>query len=113
MGLEERKLIVDREAEEELTAAASWYDERRPGLGEEFFLAVDEILRLIRQFPGIGKRAPEVSKANGIRKIAVEGFPYWVVYQELPALLYVVAIAHFRRRPGYWRFRKWAPLSRS
>jgi len=102
---EERKLIVGRDAEEELAAAASWYDERRPGLGQEFFVAVDETFRLIRQFPEIGKRAHEVSKASGVRKTAVEGFPYWVVYQELPSLLYIVAIAHFRRRPGYWRYR--------
>ena len=105
MGPVERKLVVDREAEEELAAAASWYDERRPGLGQELFVAVEEAFRLIRQFPEIGKRAPEVSKASGVRKIALEGFPYWVVYQELPSLLYVVAIAHFRRRPGYWRGR--------
>jgi hypothetical protein len=102
---EERKLIVDRDAEGELAAAASWYDERRPGLGLEFFVAVEEAFRWIRRFPGIGKLAIEVSKTRGVRKIAVEGFPYWVVYQELPGLLYVVAIAHFRRRPGYWRFR--------
>jgi toxin ParE1/3/4 len=102
---EERSLIFDRDAEEELSAAVSWYDERRPGLGKEFFVAVDETVRLIRQFPEIGKRAPEVPRTSGVRKIAVEGFPYWVVYQELPALLYVVAIAHFRRRPGYWRYR--------
>lgn len=102
---EERSLIVDSEAEEELAAGASWYDERRPGLGKEFFVAVYDAFHLIRQFPEIGKRAPEVSKASNVRKIAVEGFPYWVVYQDLPTLLYVVAIAHFRRRPGCWRSR--------
>ncbi len=69
---EERSLIVDCDAEEELAAAVSWY-------------------------------TSEVSKRRGVRKIAVEGFR--VVYQELPALLYIIAIAHFRRRPGYWRFR--------
>lgn len=102
---EERSLIVDRDAEDELAAAVSWYDERRPGLGKELFVAVDETFRLIRQFPEMGKRAPELPGKRRVRKIAVEGFPYWVVYQELPALLYVVAIAHFRRRPGYWRNR--------
>ncbi len=84
---EERPLIVDRDAKEELAAAASRYDERRPGLGREFFVAVDEALHLIRQFPEIGKRAHEVTKASGVRKIAVEGFPFCVVYQELPAMI--------------------------
>jgi toxin ParE1/3/4 len=102
---EEQPLIVDRDAEEELAAASSWYDERRPGLGQEFFGAVDETFRLIRQFPEIGKRVSEIPWTSGVRQIAVEGFPYWVVYRELPALLYVVAIAHFRRKPGYWRYR--------
>jgi hypothetical protein len=60
---------------------------------------------LIGQFPEIGKLLPEVAKPSGVRKIVVEGFPYWVVYRELPAELYIIAIAHFRRKPGYWRYR--------
>ena len=98
-------LIVDRDAEEELAAAASWYDAKRLGLGQEFFVAVDETFRLIQQFPRIGKLAPEFLSGSSVRKIAVEGFPYWVVYQESPSLLYVIAVAHFRQRPGYWRSR--------
>jgi toxin ParE1/3/4 len=98
-------LIVDRDAEEELSVACAWYEERCPGLGREFFTQVEEAFRLIQEFPGIGKPAPEVPKASGVRKIAVKAFPYWVVYQELPSLLYVVAIAHSRRKPGYWRHR--------
>lgn len=105
MGPEERKLIVDREAEEELTAAASWYDQKRPGVGGELVLAVEEAFRLICQFPGIGAPAIEASNASDVRKLVVQGFPYWVVYKELATQIYVVAIAHFRRRPGYWKSR--------
>jgi hypothetical protein len=59
----------------------------------------------VRRIRGIGKPAAEVSRTSDVRKIAVAGFPYRVVYRELPALLYVVALAHFRRKTGYWRHR--------
>ena len=39
-----KPLRVDREAEEELHAAASWYEGQRPGLGHELLNAVDETM---------------------------------------------------------------------
>jgi hypothetical protein len=37
-------MIVELEAQEELLAAAIWYDEQREGLGSEFLNAIDEAL---------------------------------------------------------------------
>jgi hypothetical protein len=37
-------MILEPEAGEELLAAASWYDDQRPGLGDEFLSAIDEVL---------------------------------------------------------------------
>lgn len=36
---------------------------------------------------------------------AVPRFPYHVVYLELPDRLQILAVAHDRRRPGYWKTR--------
>jgi len=42
---------------------------------------------------------------HGTRKYVLDRFPYSVVYRELPSVIQVLAIAHGRRRPGYWKNR--------
>jgi plasmid stabilization system protein ParE len=85
------------EAEAELEAAAEWYEERRAGLGADFIASarakVDEILDLPRRFPMVA----------GTRRAGLDRFPYVIVYRELAtAEVEIVAVAHVRRRPGYW-----------
>jgi hypothetical protein len=38
-------------------------------------------------------------------RVFVEAFPYSVVYSEEPTRLFIVAVAHFRRHPDYWKHR--------
>ena len=40
-----------------------------------------------------------------VRSKGVSGFPYRVVYFVQGDLLTIVAVAHAKRRPGYWRDR--------
>ena len=40
-----RRLIVRPEAEAEMTEAYDWYEDRVPGLGSEFLLCVDAVLK--------------------------------------------------------------------
>ncbi len=40
-----------------------------------------------------------------LRKLVLTRFPYFLIYSFFPDLLRVVAVAHARRRPGYWRSR--------
>jgi toxin ParE1/3/4 len=76
------------EADAEYRAAGRWYEERVVGLGIEFFDAVDAALNQIARLPKAGAR-----------------FPYHVVYLETSSTIRVLAIAHDRRRPGYWTSR--------
>ena len=39
------------------------------------------------------------------RQVTVPRFPYRVVFLETEPEILVVAVAHERRRPGYWRAR--------
>ena len=99
-----RPLRLDREAEEEIEAAWSWYEERRPGLGREFLLAVEEALRLLEDDP-VSLLVAGVSEQLGVRRVLVHRFPYSVVFVDLPKERRVLAIAHGRRKPGFWRER--------
>ena len=89
-------------ASAELTAAIRWYERQRASLGGELFDAIGATIDLIRTHPEIGTVRPGRLPS---RQIAVHGFPYRVVYRIREHDLYVVAIAHMRRRPDYWKHR--------
>jgi len=93
------------EAEAELRAAARWYEERQAGLGTEFLVAVDAALDRIVRFPSTGSPVPRLPVDLPVRRAPVKRFPYQVIYLHLKARVRVLAIAHDRRRPGYWKDR--------
>ncbi len=100
MGEEERQIVIDRAAEEELEAAAAWYDDEVPGLGQDFLTAVEDTFYLVRRFPRIGVSVPG---NRDVRRVLVEGFPCAVTYREMDVAIHIIAVAHTKRRPGYWR----------
>jgi toxin ParE1/3/4 len=71
-------------------------------LGAELFDAVTGTITLIQSHPEAGalRRGRFVSRQLNVRR-----FPYKVVYRVREDHIYVIAIAHARRRPGYWRGR--------
>jgi plasmid stabilization system protein ParE len=84
-------------AEAELQDAAAWYDERSPGLGLRFVLAVhakaDEIAEAPQRWP----------LAAGTRRVLMGRFPYALAYREVAEEeIEVVAVAHLHRRTAYW-----------
>ena len=91
------------DARAELIDAAAWYEEREPSLGADFF---DRVLRVFRGLESAdveGSPVPHVPSRLGARRVHVSRFPYQVVYVERADVRRVVAVAHLRRRPGYWR----------
>ncbi len=97
-------LKLGREAEQEIEAAWLWYEERRPGLGRDFLLSVEETLRRL-EGPVVGLSVEGVGRDLRIRRLPVRRFPYSIVYVDLPAERRVLAIAHGSRRPGFWHGR--------
>ncbi len=100
-----RPIIVLDEAEDELVAAERWYENRRPGLGREFRLAIDEAMERLDAAPLAASPLLSIPIAPGARQVIVKRFPYSVIFIEHESDLWVVAFAHQSRRPGYWRNR--------
>jgi toxin ParE1/3/4 len=96
-----KPVIVHSEAEAEFRAAISYYEQQRPGLGDEFQLAVQRAIEQVQQSP---QALPPYGE-QGVRKCLVRRFPYTVFFLELEEAIWVVAVAHQRRRPGYWSAR--------
>ena len=100
-----KPIRVEDAAQSELRAAVTWYEEKQPGLGGEFFAEVDRILELIECYPGLGASVPRVPTERGTRRLPLRRFPYTVVYREGEVEIQIVAFAHNSRKPGYWFFR--------
>jgi toxin ParE1/3/4 len=88
------------EAQEEYEEASAWYQARSPNAAARFEAEVDRVLALIEANPGM------FPKYDDEHRFAVMlRFPYSVVYQAQSDDVYVIAIAHGSRRPGYWEGR--------
>ena len=84
-------------ARTELTEAGQFYEGRAPGLGARFLDATERAIQLLQGHPDLG-----TPLSATIRSVTVPQFPYAVVYRVDGDRLFVVAVAHFRRRPKYW-----------
>ena len=89
-------------ARAELDAAAADYEREREGLGATFYSAVERTVRLIATFPTVGPPYPGIASELHVRRRVVRGFPFVLAYRDLGELLRIDAVAHARRRPGYW-----------
>jgi plasmid stabilization system protein ParE len=89
------------DATHELSEGADWYLEQSPSAAQHFAMAVERTLEKIASDPS---RFAIVGK--GTRACSVERFPFQIVFRSEPRRLYVIAVAHAKRRPGYWRNRK-------
>lgn len=91
---------IDPSVVMEIVEAVAWYEEREEGVGRRFSLAVDAAfaalpthrLKPLRDFAGVGAVF-----------VGVGGpWPYRLIVIERGTSLWVVALAHARRQPGYW-----------
>src|SRR3990172_3983337 len=92
-----KRVAYHRLAAAELIESARFYDQRRTGLGDEFLSAVDAVQEVIRTQPQLGRRG-----LLGTLSFRTRRFPFRVVYELQPDRIWIVAVAHLSRRPGYW-----------
>jgi toxin ParE1/3/4 len=75
-----------------------FYENRRPGLGSAYLQDIERIMEHVMQDP---LRYPVERKPN-IRRVSLGRFPFTVIFRDLANSVQLLAIAHKRRRPGYW-----------
>jgi toxin ParE1/3/4 len=95
------RVVSHPEADQELEAAALWYDERQPGLGDDL---LDEFEHTLRQVLAEPKRWRKIRGDN--RKLNFRRFPYALVYSVGADAIYIKAVMHLWRRPFYWQHRE-------
>lgn len=97
-----KPVIIHSRAREELDSAIAYYEEQKVGLGLNFLSELEQALGKIQQNPNLG----EAYKVSGLRRYVMQRFPFLIFYAEFEEFIWVVAIAHAKRRPDYWRRRQ-------
>lgn len=93
---------IHREARAEVDAAATYYNELQPGLGTEFLRELQDTFNNALERPKSG----HLFSRTKHRFMLVNRFPYVVYYLELEDSVWIAAISHGARRPGYWKKRR-------
>ena len=93
------------EAVDEAKEAALWYDHRQLGLGDEFLAELQSALAAIEEHSHGMPVLECYAGARDIRRHILRRFPYMVIFAYDAEECLVVAVAHTRRRPLYWRNR--------
>ncbi len=103
------RLQIDEEDRDEIADAAVYYEMHREGYGHRFLEGVDAAIASIAQMLHAGQTMEEAPADFPARHRRIAGFPHdWLIYAVLDEVVYVVAMAHASRPPGYWlaRLRK-------
>lgn len=88
-------------AESDIGDAFVWYRERNALIADAFRAEVFDTIDRIGDAP-LAKSA----ETTGMRRRVLHRFPYSVFYEVHDNTVMVLAVAHHRRRPDYWRSRK-------
>src|SRR5215218_3823675 len=93
-------VVFHPEAYDEMLESARYLEANAPGLGFDLISAIQETTQRIIKFPKSGS----IQRAK-IRKALVRGFPFTILYEARPDHVYLAAVMHQHRKPGYWRRR--------
>ena len=81
-------------------AAAYYQSQASVSVADAFLDEFERAARLIVEYPGLGSPA-----SRGRRLMPLRRFPFSLLYRVEGDEIRISAVAHQRRRPGYWRSR--------
>src|SRR4051794_17869130 len=98
-----RVLTLHSEALAELQDSVSFYRHRGGDhLANRFKHHVEAGFHAIVANPA---RFPPVKEIPGVRRFRLKHFPFALLYVTRPASIWILAVAHGSRKPGYWKYR--------
>jgi len=95
------KVILSAGAARDLEEAVDWLDER-VGAGDDFLDAYEQAEAAVVRNPRRFAREESDPSRREIRQVQLQRFPYSLIYWLRGDAIVVVAVAHARRRAGYW-----------
>jgi toxin ParE1/3/4 len=95
-----KPLFIRPEAKEEAIQAREWYEEQNSIAAERFVEELEAAFEVISRRP---RASPFYERP--FRFLSLKKFPYLVIYRERGQEIEIMAVAHARRAPGYWKDR--------
>jgi toxin ParE1/3/4 len=95
-----KSIRLSSEATTELVDSVNFYEKRLKGLGAAFVVEFERAVQLIQKHPESGRFL-----GNRFRQVLTNRFPYAIIYLERDQNIFVIAVAHTSRKPGYWKDR--------
>lgn len=93
-------VVFHPDADQEFLDAIDYYEAQQAGLGEDYHAEIMATVARIAKSPGVW---PFIE--NDIRRCLTHRFPYGVLYSVGEDQIYILAVMHLRKRPGYWKHR--------
>lgn len=93
-------------AAEELNEAIAWYEQESFDCADKFYSGFSLTLERCLMWPESGQIYPEHDSKRIVRSSRIPHSQYRIIYTVSDDTLWVLAVAHVRRRPGYWSKRE-------
>jgi plasmid stabilization system protein ParE len=90
-------VVFDHDARAEFLEAVQYYEDSQIGLGRRFRVAVESAVKSIAENP-FRYRVLHPP----FRSYLLPNFPYAIIYCIEPENILIIAVAHTKRKPGYW-----------
>jgi len=90
-------VVFDHDARAEFLEAVQYYEDSQIGLGRRFRVAVESAVKSIAENP-FRYRVLHPP----FRSYLLLNFPYAIIYCIEPENILIIAVAHTKRKPGYW-----------
>ena len=83
--------------EYEVKASYRWYQNQAIGLGDDFLAELETAYETILELPETWPKFQQ-----GFRRFLLSKFPFSIVYRFTQGTIFIVAVMHNSRKPGYW-----------
>lgn len=80
----------------------AFYESQLRGLGADYLAAFDRFIQQICSHP---QAFAQIQK-TALRRAVMKRYPFQLIYMVLENQVYILAIAHHKRRPSYWAIRQ-------
>lgn len=91
------KITFHPDVVKEVKSSYLWYEKQANGLGEDYLAELEISYQAIVELPNTW---PKLKK--GFRRFLLSKFPFSIIYHFNKNTVFVVAIMHNSRKPGYW-----------
>lgn len=95
-----KRAIFHPRADDEFAEAIAYYAQQSEGVGERFYAHIQQLTAEVEAAPHLHR-----PWHHGTRRHFSRPFPFALIYAERPTQVLIIAVAHFKRRPDYWRER--------